>query len=165
MTACNAGDPGSIPGLRRSKRTKWQPTPVLLPGKSHRQWGLAGQSTGDFQFQFSIEQSKCSCFSVHENSGSTGTDCHFLFRDLPHPDIKAPLVLAGRFSYHCATCEGRSVKSLSPVQLLGTPWTETEEPGRLQSMGFSRPEYWSGLPFPSPRDLPDSGIKPRSLAL
>ena len=30
------------------------------------------------------------------------------------------------------------------------------------SMGFSREEYWSGLPFPSPGDLPDPGIKPRS---
>ena len=30
------------------------------------------------------------------------------------------------------------------------------------SMGFSRQEYWSGLPFPSPADLPDPGIKPRS---
>ena len=40
-----------------------------------------------------------------------------------------------------------------------------EEPGGLQSMGFSRQEYWSGLPFPSPRGLPDSGIEPRSPAL
>ena len=32
-------------------------------------------------------------------------------------------------------------------------------------MGFSRQEYWSGLPFPSPGDLPDPGIKPRSPAL
>ena len=32
-------------------------------------------------------------------------------------------------------------------------------------MGFSRQEYWSGLPFPSPGDLPDSGIEPRSPAL
>ena len=32
-------------------------------------------------------------------------------------------------------------------------------------MGFSRQEYWSGLPFPSPGDLPDPGIKPRSSAL
>ena len=32
-------------------------------------------------------------------------------------------------------------------------------------MGFSRQEYWSGVPFPSPGDLPDTGIKPRSLAL
>ena len=34
----------------------------------------------------------------------------------------------------------------------------------LLSMGFSRQEYWSGLPFPSPRDLPDPGIEPRSHA-
>ena len=33
------------------------------------------------------------------------------------------------------------------------------------SMGFSRQEYWSGLPFPSPGDLPNSGIEPRSPAL
>ena len=32
-------------------------------------------------------------------------------------------------------------------------------------MGFSRQEYWSGLSFPSPGDLPDPGIEPRSLAL
>ena len=43
------------------------------------------------------------------------------------------------------------------------PWTE--EPGRLQSMGFSRQEYWSGLPFPSLGDLPDPGIEPGSPAL
>ena len=46
---------------------------------------------------------------------------------------------------------------------LATPWTE--EPGRLQSMGFSRQEYWSRLPFPSPGDLPDPGIEPRTPAL
>ena len=40
-----------------------------------------------------------------------------------------------------------------------------EEPGRLQSMGFSRKEYWRGLPFPSPGYLPNPGIEPRSPAL
>ena len=34
-----------------------------------------------------------------------------------------------------------------------------------RSMGFSRQEYWSGLPFPSPGDLPNPGIEPRSPAL
>ena len=38
----------------------------------------------------------------------------------------------------------------------------TEEPGRLQSMGFFRQEYWSGLPFPIPGILPDPGIEPMS---
>ena len=37
------------------------------------------------------------------------------------------------------------VKSLSRVRLLATPWTE--QPGRLQSMGFARQEYWSGVPL------------------
>ena len=44
-----------------------------------------------------------------------------------------------------------------------TPWTVAYQ--APLSMGFSRQEYWSGLPFPSPGDLPDSGIEPRSPAL
>ena len=55
------------------------------------------------------------------------------------------------------------MKSLSPVQLFATPWTVAYQ--AFPSMGFSRPEYWSGLPFPSPGDLPDLGIEPRSPAL
>ena len=52
---------------------------------------------------------------------------------------------------------------LSYVRLFVTPWTvDYQAP---QSMEFSRQEYWSGLPFPSPGDLPDPGIKPVSLAL
>ena len=55
------------------------------------------------------------------------------------------------------------VKSLSHVQLFGTPWTVAYQ--APPSMGFSRQEYWSGLPFPFPGDLPDSGIEPWSPAL
>ena len=44
-----------------------------------------------------------------------------------------------------------------------TPWTVAYQ--APLSMGFSRQEYWRGLPFPSPGDLPDPGIKPRSPAL
>ena len=51
----------------------------------------------------------------------------------------------------------------SPVQLFATPWTIAHQ--SPQSVGFSRQEYWSELPFPSPRDLPDPGIEPRSPAL
>ena len=54
------------------------------------------------------------------------------------------------------------VKSLSRVQLFATPWTVAYQ--APLSMGFSRQEYWSGLPFPSPGDLPDPGIKPGSLS-
>ena len=55
------------------------------------------------------------------------------------------------------------VKSLSRVQLFATLWTVAHQ--ALLSMGYSRQEYWSGLPFPSPRDLPNPGIEPRSSAL
>ena len=51
---------------------------------------------------------------------------------------------------------------LGQVQLFATPQTVVHQ--ALLSMGFSRQEYWSGLPFPSPGDLPDSGIKPVSPA-
>ena len=40
-----------------------------------------------------------------------------------------------------------------------------ETPGTIQSMEYSRPEYWSGQPFPSPRDLPNPGIESRSPTL
>ena len=43
------------------------------------------------------------------------------------------------------------------------PWTVAHQ--APPSMGYSRQEYWSGLPFPSPGDLPDPQIKPRSPSL
>ena len=55
------------------------------------------------------------------------------------------------------------MKSLSCVQLFATLWTVAHQ--APLSMGFSRQEYWSGLPFPSPRDLPKPGIEPGSPAL
>ena len=51
------------------------------------------------------------------------------------------------------------VKSLSCVQLFVIPWAVARQ--APPSMGFSKQEYWSGLPFPSPGDLPDQGIEPR----
>ena len=51
----------------------------------------------------------------------------------------------------------------SRVRLFVTPWTVTCQ--ALQSMGFSKQKYWSGLPFPSPGDLPNPGIEPQSPVL
>ena len=59
--------------------------------------------------------------------------------------------------YHtgCACVHAQSCLTLQ------TPWTlACQAP---LSIGFSRKEYWSGLPFPNPEDLPDPGIKPASL--
>ena len=51
------------------------------------------------------------------------------------------------------------VKLLSCVQLFAIPWTVAYQ--AAPSTEFSRQEYWNRLPFPSPGDLPDPGIKPR----
>ena len=61
--------------------------------------------------------------------------------------------------------EGRSGGGLvvKSCLTLVTPWTVARQ--APLSMRFSRQEYWSGLPFPSPGDLPDPGIEPRSPAL
>ena len=56
-----------------------------------------------------------------------------------------------------------NVKSLSSVRLFVTPWTGSYP--APPSMEFSRQEYWSELPFPSPGHLSDPGIEPNSPAL
>ena len=55
------------------------------------------------------------------------------------------------------------VQLLCRVQLLVTPWTVAHQVPL--SVEFSRQEYWSGLPFPTPGDLPNSGIELASPAL
>ncbi|CAN0474955.1 unnamed protein product [Rangifer tarandus platyrhynchus] len=96
--------------------------------------------------------------------------------DCDHSDIRPP-VQEGHASAEATSCgqprpaemghdafptslsnEGREGKSLSRVQLFVTPWT-------IWSMGFSRPEHWSGEPFPSPGDLPNPGIEAGSPTL
>ena len=66
------------------------------------------------------------------------------------------------FQYPGDACFCVCVCMLSCVQLFATPWTVAHQ--APLSMEFFRQEYWSGLPFPSPGDLPDPGIEPMSLA-
>ena len=80
--------------------------------------------------------------------------------------LRNPLVMSAKLIsvFSCPRCSNSfydypgKCKSLSCVRLFATPWT-------IQSMEFSRPEYWSGQPFPSPGDFLNSGIKSRSPAL
>ena len=65
--------------------------------------------------------------------------------------------------FYASFLEWPLVKSLSHVRLFAIPWTVVYQASL--SMGFSRQEYWSRLSFPSPGDLPDPGIDPRSPAL
>ena len=70
-------------------------------------------------------------------------------------DLKAP---------DCFSSSSLSVLSCSVVSdSFVTPWTVTHQ--APPSLGFSRQEYWSGLPFPSPGDLANPGIEPRAPAL
>ena len=64
---------------------------------------------------------------------------------------------------HILCLKWSEVKSLSRVWLFATPWTIAHQ--APLSMGFSRQEYWNGLPFPSPGNLPNPGIEPRSPTL
>ena len=85
--------------------------------------------------------------------------CHFL-TPLSFP-------LSPSLGYHWSDlCNCRlfaKVMLLSRVRLSATPWTIAHQ--APLSMGFSRQEYWSVLPFPSPGDLPDLRIEPRSPTL
>ena len=65
--------------------------------------------------------------------------------------------------YHLPIFYSREVKLLNRVWLFATPWTVAYQ--APPSMEFSRQEYWSGLPFPSPGDLSDPGIECGSPAL
>ena len=100
-------------------------------------------------------------------SPMTNLDSILKSRDMTLPTkvhlVKAmvfPVVMYGCESW---TIEKAEVKSLSCVQLFATAWTVAHQPP--PSMGFSRQEYWSGLPFSSPGDLLDPGIEPRSPTL
>ena len=71
----NAGDMGSIPGLKIPWRRKWQYTPVLLPGKSHglslegdRLWGRKESRLSDFSFHFYTVDENVNCATAMENS-------------------------------------------------------------------------------------------------
>ena len=106
------------------------------------------------------------------------TNCSFLFKtqfrhyllqkvllDTSPPGSWNSVNVYSVLPHHCNNTfpKDTEVKSLSHVQLFATPWTVAQQ--APPSMGFSKQEYWSGLPLPSPEDLPDPGIEPRSPAL
>ena len=139
-SACNAGDLGLIPGVFPWRRA-WQPTPVFLSGESHGQrslvgYGPWGRKESDTAGRLTISLS-VTAFTLQGQNWEATTE------------TIEPWV-------------SEWVKPLSRVRLFATPWTVAYQ--APPSMGFSRQEYWSGLPFPSPGDLPDPGIEPGSLA-
>ena len=80
--------------------------------------------------------------------------------ETPFLTLKLEILLLCQVStavFQSCVCVCVCVRVLSHVQLFDTPWSAAHQ--APPSMGFSRQEYWSGLPFPSPGDLPDPGIK------
>ena len=98
---------------------------------------------------------------------STGVGCHCLLRPITPTDLhNSP---GGRDWCGLTTQVKKALKGsmtclmscvLSQVQLFATPWTVALQASL--SMEFSRQEYWSGLPFPSPGDLLNPGMEPLS---
>ena len=131
-------------------RRKWQPTPVFLPGESQGRaavYGVAQSRTQLKQFSSSSKKYLPNPWSQDFFLCSLLEAIQFYFLHLGH---WSTLILV---SLLCV---------LSHVWLFATPWTCS--PQAPLFMEFSRQEYWSGLSFSTPVDLPDPGIKPMSAA-
>ena len=107
------------------------------------------------------------------NSGArdTGAECHMPPSALKHEYIPSralttvwyPQPCSIVWYYHIGHTKKLKVKSITRVQLFATLWTVAHQ--APPSMGFPRQEYWNGLPFPSPGDLPGPRIEPGSTTL
>ena len=142
----NAGDTRDvvlISGLGRSSGEG--NTPVFLPGESHGERSLEGYSPLGCKEMDTTEGTS------HVSLGWTQVREPPNLSSLPHSNREGWVWGQGG-----AWSEWKW-KSISSVQLFATPRT-------IQSMEFSKPEYWSGEPFPFPGDLPHPGIEPRSPA-
>ena len=118
-------------------RRAWQSIPVFLPGESHGQLSLAGYSPWG-----PTESDTTERLSTHRSNNTKKN--HFLNFMTIQPSSGGGLVAKS-----CLT--------------LATPWTVACQ--APLSVGFSRQEYWSGLPFPSPGDLSHPRIEHRSPTL
>ena len=94
------------------------------------------------KFHWKLEKSSIGKVPLLIGTALQGAGFHFL----PYPLIV----------YNVNVNVNVNVKSLSRVRLSATPWNVAYQVPL--SMGFSRQEYWSGLPFPSPGNLPNAGI-------
>ena len=154
-----------------TRRRQWHPTPLLLPGKSHGRRSLVGCSpwgheesdgTEGLHFHFSLScigegngnPLQCSCL---ENSRDGGAWWAAVY-EVAQSWTQLKLLSSSRIQYKQEYIGSHSESESHSVRLFATPWT-------IQSMEFSRPEHWSGQPFPSPGDLPNTVIEPRSPTL
>ena len=152
-------------------KRKWRPTPVFFPGKSHGWRNLAGCSPWGSQ-----RVGHDWVTNTHTHARSYGWVVLLYSRNQHHAVKQFSSNRKERIHHQIAHTVSDGVSwgevsslghtgcccclLLSRVQLCATPWSVA--PQAPLSMGFSRQEYWSGLPCPPPGDLPHPGIKPRS---
>ena len=142
-------------------KKKWQPTPVFLPGKSHRQKSLVGYSPWVTKDQTRLSTKAhihYQWYYIHSPPHATFTPIYLQnFQPFPtetlyplnnNSSISSPAAPVVKCRFSC-------------VRLCVTLWTVAHQ--ALLSVGFSREEYWSGLPCPPPGILLNPGIKTASL--
>ena len=128
---------------------KWQATPVFLPGESHGQRSLAGYSPWDSKGTDMTERPTHLTFDLWKHKT----------KRIKH---KNPQLL---FSKLLSLSKGKKESEVTKsCPTLCYPMLCSRQGSSIDGI-VSRQEYWSGLPFPSPGDLPDPGIKPGSPAL
>ena len=148
---CQCRRPGFYPwAVKISCRGEWLPAPVFLPGEPHGQRSLEGYSLWGRKESATTERLILSLpvLLAESLSGFDGAR-HSVGDTQLHASCFLVVVVAGLVAKSCLT--------------LATSWTIARQ--APLSVKFSRQEYWSGLPFPAPGDLPDQGIEPRFPAL
>ena len=162
-------------GTSRKEGRQWQPTPILLPGKSHGQRSLVGCSpwgrgesdkTERIHFHFSLSFTgegngnplQCSCLEHPRNGGAWWAAIYGV--------AQSRTWLKRLSSSSSSNLQSEQylllLSHFDHIQLRATLWTVACQPPL--STGFSRQEYWIGSLW-LPGYFPNPGIKPRSLAL
>ena len=139
-------------GWEDPQSRKWQPTLVFLPGKFHEQRSLAGYSPWgckvlDTTKQLSVHTWMIYIISPHWWIWSLFLMLH-CYKQYWYEQSWAQRSFLKFKSIGMHELVNEGVKLLSHVWFLATPWTVAYQV--LLSMGFSRQEYWSGVPLPSP---------------
>ena len=123
-----------------------QSCPTICDPMDYSPWNSSGQNTG--VGSLSLLQG----FSPTQGSNPGLPHCRWILYQISHkgsPFVRLKSESESEVTQSCPTlCDRWTVARQAPP-----------------SMGFSRQEYWSGLPFPSPGDLPNPGIEPRSSTL
>ena len=162
------------------QRRQWHPTPVLLPGKSHGQRSLVGCSPWGHKELDTIEQLhfhfslwctgegngntlQCSCLENPRDGGAWWAAVYGVAQSQTRlTRLHSSSSMKSFLSYLSPYLPSWKKKSVSRLVL-----STSLQPHGLYvahqtplSRGFSRQEYWGGLPFPSPGDLHNPGVEP-----